>query len=400
MSSLIDAARKLQDQLVTWRRDLHRIPEVGLELPKTARYVAEVLRNLGLEVREGVGGHGVVAVLRGRKGPGRTFAIRADMDALPVQEETGLPFASQHPGRMHACAHDGHMAMALGAAQVLSENRHRLPGCVKFIFQPAEEGPGGAKPMIDDRCLEEPRVDAIIGLHLGNIWDLPSGTVGVKAGPMMAATDRFEITVRGKGGHGAMPHNTQDALCIAAQLVGALQTVVSRNLSPLAPAVLTVGRFHAGTAFNIIAETAHLEGTVRCLSEEIRQQIPQHMERIIRGITQAGGAQYEFSYHWGYPVLVNDPDFTAFFAQVAREVVGSERVRELDVPTMGGEDMAYYLQQVPGTFFFLASGTEEKGTKYPHHNPRFDFDEEVMWIGTALFVETAMRWLSGAVRSG
>lgn len=392
MSALVEEARNLQSRLVEWRRYLHQHPEVGAEVPETAAFVAARLKDMGLSVRQGVGGHGVVGVLEGAR-PGPCFAIRADMDALSITEETGLPFASKYPGRMHACGHDGHMAMALGAAQVLAAVRDRLPGSVRFVFQPAEEGPGGAKPMIEDGVLENPRVGAIIGLHMGVIWDVPSGSVGVMPGPMMAAMDRVDITIRGKGGHGAMPHKTVDAVCVGSQVVCALQTVVSRRVSPLEPAVVTIGSFHSGTAFNIIAGTATLEGTVRCLSESLRQRMPGYIEGIVRGVASGMGAEYEFKYTWQYPVLENDPEFTEFFAGVAREVLGSERVIQLPEPTMGGEDMAFFLKEVPGTFFFLGSGTPERGTAHPHHNPRFDIDEEVLWIGTALFAETAWRWL-------
>lgn len=390
-------ARDIQDQLVAWRRHFHENPEVGTETPETAAYVAGILTDLAFEVRTGVGGHGVVGVLRGgtagAAGAGVTFAIRSDMDALNISEDTGLPFASNRPGKMHACGHDAHMAMALGAATVLSRIRESLPGNVKFIFQPAEEGPGGAKAMLEDGALEEPKVDAIVGLHIGCLWDVPSGSVGVMPGPMMAAMDRFEIVVKGKGGHAAMPHQAVDSVVVGSHVVTALQTVVSRKVSPLAPAVVTVGRFQAGTAHNIIAATAALEGTARCLNEDLRGKMPGYIEQVAKGVCQGLGADCDVTYYLGYPVVVNDPEFTAFFEGVAREVLGEDRVTRLSEPTMGGEDMAFYLQKVPGTFFFLGS-TPSSGQIFPHHNPRFDIDEATLPVGATLLAETAKRWLA------
>lgn len=392
MSFLAEEARRVQSRLVQWRRHLHQNPEIGTEVPQTAAFVAGRLREMGLAVRDGVGGLGVVGLLEGGH-PGPTLAIRADMDALKVTEETGLPFASKHPGRMHACGHDGHTAIALGTAEILASHREQLQGNVKFIFQPAEEGPGGAKPMIQDGALLNPKVDAVIGLHLGVIWDLPPGTVGVRSGPMMASTDRVEITIKGKGGHGAMPHQTVDAVAIGAQVVTALQTIVSRRVDPLEPAVVTIGSFHAGTTFNVIADTAVMQGTVRCLRESLRQRMPEHIERMVQGVATGMGAEASLNYLPGHPVLENDPEFTAFFAGVAKEVLGEGKVVTLSQPTMGGEDMSYFLNEVPGTYFFLASGNPAKGIVYPHHHPRFDIDEDVLWMGVALFAEAAWRWL-------
>lgn len=393
----IGIARELAKDIAEWRRYLHAHPETGAETPETAAYVAAVLRVLGLEVRTGVGGYGVVGVLRGITDNGqsdsRTIAVRADMDALNVQEETGLEFASKVPGKMHACGHDGHVAMALGAASILSRMKDGIRGNVKFIFQPAEEGPGGAKPMIEDGVLQDPQVDAIVGLHMGCIWNVPTGSVGVKPGAMMAAMDRFEILVKGKGGHGAMPHQTSDALYVGAQIVSALQGIVSRRTNPLAPSVITVGQFHSGSAFNIIPGTAWLEGTARCLDEELRARIPEMIREVAQGVAATMGAECEVTYHLGYPVVVNDRDFTDFFASVARDVLeaaGGGAVQQLPEPTMGGEDMAYYLREVPGTFFFLGSRPE---VAYPHHNSKFDIDERTLPVGAALLAETARRWL-------
>lgn len=397
MFHLVEAAKRIQPLLIEWRRHLHQHPEIGAEVPETAAFVAERLREMGLTVREKVGGFGVVGLLEGSYS-GPTLAIRADMDALPITEETGLPFASKHPGRMHACGHDGHTAILLGTAKILAAHRDGLKGKVKFIFQPAEEGPGGAKPMIEDGALSNPPVDAIIGLHLGVIWDLPPGTVGVRPGSMMASTDRFEIRIKGKGGHGAMPHQTVDAVVVGAQVVTALQTIVSRRVDPLEPVVVTVGSLHAGSTFNVIADTAVLKGTVRCFQEALREKIRREIEMIARGVAAGMGAEATVDYLPGHPPLINDPNFTDFFVGVARDILGEKRVVTLPYPTMGGEDMSYFLNAVPGTYFFLASGNPAKGIVYPHHHPKFDIDEDVLWLGTALFAETAWRWLGNAAQ--
>ncbi len=388
-----EEARKLQEELVAWRRHLHQYPEVGLDVPKTAAFVAELLREFGLEVRTGVGGHGVVALLRGKK-PGKTIAIRADMDALPINEETGLPFSSKIEGRMHACGHDAHMAMALGAAKLLSRHREELAGNVKFLFQPAEEGPGGAKPMIDDGALENPKVDAIVGLHTGCIWksDKP-GEVYVSHGPMMACLDRIDVTIKGKGGHGAMPHQAVDAIVIASCAISTLQSIISRELSPVEPAVVTIGKIEGGTAYNIISSDVRFCGTVRALKQELREFLDKRIHGILNGIVQGMRGELEYAYTYGYPPLVNDAEFTERFARVAKRVVGEENVKEIPEPTMGGEDMAYFLNEVKGTYFFLSSCNPNKGQIYPHHNSRFDIDEDILQLGVSLFCAAAIDYL-------
>lgn len=386
-------SQELQDQLVAWRRHLHQYPEPGLETPNTAAYVAEELRKMGLEVKTGVGGHGVTAVLRGQK-PGKTLGIRADIDGLNVKEETGLPFASKIDGRMHACGHDSHMAMALGAARVLANHRDRIQGGVKFIFQPGEEGPGGAEPMIRDGALADPQVDAIIGLHGGKIWTPGEpGEVCVRTrGAMMACLDRIDVKITGKGGHGAMPHETVDAISIAAHAISALQTVISREIKPLDPAVITIGKIAGGSAYNVIAGEVVFEGTVRALSQEVRQFMARRIGEILRGVAGALRGQCECRYQFGYPPLYNDPQFTELFAKIAARIVGDQHVHEIDEPTMGGEDMAYFLNEVPGTFFYLPTSNARKGQTFPHHHPKFDIDEDVLWLGTALLAATAAEW--------
>lgn len=386
-------SKGLQKQLVAWRRHLHQYPESGLETPKTSAYVAEELRKMDLDVKTEVGGHGVIALLRGDQ-PGKTLAIRADIDGLNVKEETGLPFASKIPGKMHACGHDSHMAMALGAACLLAKRRDRIRGNVKFIFQPGEEGPGGAEPMIRDGALRSPRVDAIIGLHGGKIWapGEPGDVCVCTHGAMMACLDRIDVTIKGKGGHGAMPHDTVDAISIAAHAISTLQTIISREINPLAPAVITIGKIAGGSAYNVIAGEVTLEGTVRALKPEVRELLAKRIGEILKGVASSMRGECECTYHFGYPPLYNDPQFTQLFAKIAAKIVGARHVHEIEEPTMGGEDMAYFLNETPGTFFSLPSCNAKKGQTFPHHHSKFDIDEDVLWLGTALFVATAIGW--------
>ena len=375
-----------RDQIIRIRRDLHRIPETAYEEKKTSAYVARCLGETGLSVQTGMARHGVVGLLEtGIPGPG--LLIRADMDALPVREETGLPFASAHEGAMHACGHDGHMAMVLGAAMVLSRLRERLKGSVKFVFQPAEEGPGGAQPMIEAGVMEDPEVDYALGCH---VWPgIPAGAIGVRPGPFMAAMNRFDLTITGKGGHAAMPHECVDALDTGVQVVGALQRMVSRQLDPLCPGVVTVGEFHAGTAFNVISSTAEMSGTCRTFDRRLWESWPSRMETIVQGVCRAMGAGYELRFRFSYPPLVNDPSVARMVRQCAEAVVGPDQVMEPE-PTMGGEDMAFFLERAKGCFFFLGAGHENRA---PLHSPRFDFSEDVLPIGTETFCRVALHLL-------
>ena len=393
------AAKAIENDIISLRREIHVHPELGLETPHTSALVARVLGDLGIEVRERVGGHGVVGLLRGEGsghslGDGLTIALRADMDALPITEETGKEYGSKIPGLMHACGHDAHTAILLGAAKVLSDMRKEFAGNVKFIFQPGEEGAGGARPMIKDGCLETPRPDMILGAHVGSLWGIGSGQIGIRRGPLMAATDRFTVTVRGKGGHGAAPHMSVDPVVIAAQIVVMLQTIVSREIDPLTPAVVTIGMIKAGTANNIIPETCELRGTVRYLDRSLAKVIPQRIKEIAEGTAGAMRGQAVLEYFYGYPPVVNDPAATDFLANSAASVVGADNVRQVQ-PTMGGEDMSYYLEQVPGTFFGIGTATPGRGTDFPHHHPKFDVDEEVLHVGVAVFAQACLDFLKG-----
>ncbi|TCI76997.1 amidohydrolase [Exiguobacterium sp. SH0S1] len=361
---------ELYDEMVSLRRHFHQYPELSFEEQETPKTIATYLRKLGLEVRESVGGNGVVGRIRGGNGP--TIAFRADFDALPIQDLKDVPYRSKVNGSMHACGHDAHTATLLVLAKALSETD--LPGDVVLIHQFAEElAPGGAKPMIEDGCLDG--VDYIFGAH---IWTpLPYGTIGVKAGPIMAAADRFELTIKGKGGHGAIPQHTVDAVMVGANVVGQLQQVISRRTDPLEPAVLSVGTFTAGQAFNVIADEAKLSGTVRTFTLETQERIIAEMERTISHVCAASEATYELEYIRGYPPVINHYAETEHVRQSAARVVGEAGVIEMS-PLMVGEDFAYYMQHVPGSFFFAGAGNPEVGAVFPHHHPRFDVDERAM----------------------
>lgn len=382
LSRLRPAIRDLQPQLVDWRRQIHRYPELGFREQQTADLITQLLDRWGVPYQAGVAETGVVAVIEGSR-PGPVLGIRADMDALPIQELNQVPYRSLHDGVMHACGHDGHVAVALGAAHYLAHHRDSFAGTVKIIFQPAEEGPGGAKPMIEAGVLTDPDVEAMIGLHLWN--NLPLGTVGVRSGPMMAASEFFSCTILGKGGHGAIPHQTVDSIVVGAQVVNALQTIVSRNIDPIQSAVVTVGQFRAGTAKNVIAASARLTGTVRYFDSRYREYFGPRLEQIIGGICQSHGADYTLDYQSLYPPLVNDPAMADLVRSVALAVVDTPAGVVPECQTLGGEDMAFFLQAVPGCYFFLGSANAERGLAYPHHHPRFDFDERALSVGVELF---------------
>ena len=377
--------------LVETRRDLHRHPELGFQEFRTAGIVAGRLRAAGYEVRTGLAQTGVLGTLRGGAGPGPTLLLRADMDALPIAEECGHDFTSTHAGVMHACGHDAHVAMGLAVAERLARTRDRWGGTVKYMFQPAEEGLGGALGMIEAGVLDG--VDAALGLH---VWlGLPSGVVGVVSGPQMAGAGEFEVTVRGKGGHGAIPHETVDAVLIASQCVVALQSIVSRNVSPLQAAVVTVAAFHAGSAHNVIAETATLKGTVRAFDPAVMDELPGRVERVVAGVCQAMGATCEYHYRPEAPPTVNDPRMAEMVAREAVTIVGAERVRtDADVRTMAAEDFGEVLARVPGCYFFVGGRNEERGMVHPHHSPRFDLCERCMPVGVEVLEAAARAYLS------
>ncbi|MGI9953436.1 amidohydrolase [Moorellaceae bacterium AZ2] len=384
------AAQNLASQLVAWRRDFHRHPELSFQEKETARKASHILASLGLEVRTGVGGTGVVGLLRGQRSE-VAVALRADMDALPLQEATGREFASLNPGIMHACGHDAHMAMVLGAAAILAQERDRLPGSVKFIFQPGEEKPpGGAKLMIEEGVLEDPPVKAIYGLHVNS--QFPPGTVAVKEGPVMAAVDNFTLRIRGQGGHGSSPHLGIDAIVVACELVLALQTIISRASDPLQPAVLTVGTIKGGEKENIIASEVELSGTVRTLDSALRAGIKERFKQVVTGVTSAHGATYELEYLAGYPVLYNDSRLLKVLRSLDLKALGIDELCWLPVPSMGGEDFAWYAQKVPGLYLFLGA-KPPSGQAYNWHHPSFDIHEGVLPLGAALLAALAAETL-------
>ena len=386
--------RSLQSNLVEWRRRLHQKPELGFQEQITAEFIQQKLQEWQIPHQTGIAQTGIVATIAG-KSPGKVLAIRADMDALPIEEANEVPYRSQHEGKMHACGHDGHTAIALATAYYLSQHQNDFSGTVKIIFQPAEEGPGGAKPMIEEGVLQNPNVDAIIGLHLWN--NLPLGTVGVRAGALMAAVECFRVSILGKGGHGAMPDQTVDSIVVASQIVNALQTIVARNVKPLDSAVVTVGELHAGTALNVIADTARMSGTIRYFNPELETLIGNRLEAIIAGVCQMHGATYELN-HWRlYPPTINDKAIAELVRSVAAEVVETPVGVVPECQTMGGEDMSFFLQQVPGCYFFLGSANPEKGLAYPHHHPRFDFDETALSMGVEIFVRCVEKFLGDVV---
>lgn len=377
--------RALQPKLVEWRRRLHQRPELGFTEQLTSEFISQKLQEWGIKNQIGIAKTGIVATIDSGK-PGPVLAIRADIDALPIQEESEVSYRSQHDGIMHACGHDGHTAIALGTAYYLANHREDFKGTVKIIFQPAEEGPGGAKPMIEAGVLKNPDVDAIIGLHLWN--NLPLGTLGVRSGALMAAVEIFECTIFGKGGHGAMPDQTVDSIVVASQIVNALQTIVSRNVDPIDSAVVTVGEFHAGTAHNVIADTAELSGTVRYFNPKYQEQrfFDKRVEQVIAGICQSHGASYKLNYYSLYPPVINDASIADLVRRVAESVVETPAGVVPECQTMGGEDMSFFLQAVPGCYFFLGSANPDKNLAYPHHHPRFDFDETALGMGVEMFV--------------
>ena len=383
---------EIQDQLVSWRRALHALAEPAFLEKNTSAYLAERLREMELEVITGAGSETALLAFCSRDNTAPTVALRADMDALPLVEKTGLSFASK-TGHMHACGHDAHMAMVLGAAAVWNKTPGSPPGNLLLIFQPAEERPpGGALPMIRSGLLDRFAPQAIFALHVNPFMEV--GRVGIKSGPLMAAADSFTLKVIGKGGHGAAPHKSVDAITTASSIIQAWQQLVSRQVDPLEPFVVSIGSIHGGQEFNIIAEEVELKGTVRTLNENLRETVPSMMETMAVRTAEAFGARCEFTYEQGYPVLHNDEGKTDLVREVAREICGEEGVVELPNPYMGGEDMAYFLQHMPGCFFMLGVRPKRVESPYPWHSPCFDINENALPYGTALLAASAARALS------
>ena len=385
---VINSIAALKDEMTEWRRDFHAHPELGFEEVRTSAIVAEKLASWGIEVTRGIAGTGVVGTLRGQGASGRAIGLRADMDCLPIEEENDLPYRSRHSGRMHACGHDGHTTMLLGAARYLAETRN-FSGTVHFIFQPAEEALGGGLKMVEEGLFDRFPCDQVYGLH--NWPLLPAGKIAARPGPIMAASDKILIEIRGKGGHGAMPHLSIDPVFVAAQIVTALQGLVARFTDPLDSAVVSVTTFNAGTAFNVIPETARLTGTVRTLREATRDRLERQIGEVARAIAASFGAEADYEYRRGYPVTVNHEAETRLAAEVAARVVGAENVVPDAPPTMGAEDFSFMLNERPGCYIWLGQGGGP--SKSMVHNPTYDFNDEVLPVGASWFatlVETLL----------
>ncbi len=376
---------ELFPKLVAFRRHFHRRPELGMQEFETAKEIEAALAEIGINGVKRVANTGVSAVIEGRAGDGKTVLLRADMDALPVIEENDCDYKSQIEGRMHACGHDAHMAILLGAAEILWKNRDKLNGRVKLMFQPAEEGPGGARPMIEEGILDDPKVDYALALHVWN--DIPCGKAGFRVGPTFAGADTFEFVVFGKGGHGASPHAAIDSIVVAAHVIAALQTVVARRMNPIYPAVVTVGSIQGGFKSNVIAPSVKCAGTYRTFDLNAREKIAGFIEETIKGVCEAFGAKYEFKVKPDYPPTVNDEFVAKKLWDAAASVLGAENAIESE-PTMGAEDFSLVLQKVPGCYFLVGSADPTREV-FPHHHPRFDIDERCIGYGVALMLEGA-----------
>ncbi len=371
---------------------LHAHPELSGEEKETAAYIAAVLREMGLEPTENVGGYGVTAVIEG-KGPGKCVGLRADFDALPIQENTGLPYASQNPGVMHACGHDAHATMLLGAAYVLNEMKDEFNGKVKLLFQPAEENSAdcGAKRMIADGALENPHVDAVLAQHVSG--SRFTGTMSTKPGPLTAASDRFFITIEGKACHAASPNNGVDALLVGAQVVTALQSIVARNVAPLKSAVMTIGKFDAGDRYNVLAGRCEMEGTCRNLDPAVRDMIESRMESIIKGVCEGMGASYTFRYVRGYSPVINDEEMYQLWKETAAELLGEENAKRQENAELGGEDFSFFAEQVPGLYYWLGSRVPG-GERVPVHNEKYKPDTDSFIVGERVMINMALKYLA------
>lgn len=387
-------ALSVKEEIIKNRRALHQIPEIGNELPQTFEYVKARLDEMNIEYKTAVGvPHSIVGIIKG-KSEGKVLALRADMDALEVVEETGLDFASTN-NHMHACGHDAHTAILLGVTKILSQNTDKFKGTIKLLFQPAEEISAGARNMIEGGALENPKVDAVYGQHVGNINPfLKNGSFAFARGPMMASLDKFKIKVKGRGAHGAFPHDSIDPIVCASEIVTSIQTIISRELAPVEPAVITIAKFHSGTVFNVIPSEAELEGTARAVNFETRDYLEKRIGEIAENIAKANRASVEYEYIRGAAPLVNDVEFTDLAINSAKKIIGEDFVYIMTKPTLGGEDFAEYLAEVPGTFAFIQNPMAIEGKNWPMHNSKFALDEDVFVEGAAVMLQVAMDYLN------
>jgi amidohydrolase len=387
MSDILSQAQSLFEYTQAMRRDFHAHPEMGFQEFRTAGIVARELNAIGLEVKTGVGGTGVVALLDGAK-PGPVILVRADMDALPITEETGAPYASQNPGVMHACGHDGHTAILLTVARMLYERRQDLSGTVKLVFQPAEEGLGGAEKMIEDGVLDNPKVDYALALHMWN--ERPLGWIGISSGASMAGGEIFKIKVIGKGGHGAAPHLAIDPIFCAAQIISALQGIVSRDVPPLQSAVVSVCTIHGGETFNVIPPSVEMTGTIRTYESSVRDCVLDRFENTVRSVAKALGCTVELDLQRLTPAVINHAPLALAVQQAAQHLFAGDNIDMSNYTTMGSEDMAYIMDKVPGCFFFIGSANDDRNLNASHHHPKFDFDEEALPRAVALMVQVVV----------
>ncbi len=387
-------AQEIKPEITEIRRQIHMNPELGFEEKETSELVVKKLKELGIELKANVAKYGVIALIKGEAGEGPTIGIRADMDALALQEENDVPYKSKIDGKMHACGHDAHTAILIGVAKILVKLKGKIKGNVKLFFQPAEEGLGGAKPMVEAGALKNPDVSAVIALHVDT--DTQVGTIQVKDGSLTASADEFWIDIVGKGGHAAYPHETKDSIFIGSHLVNTIQTIASRNTDPVYPVVVTVGTFHAGSAFNIIPETARLTGTIRALLPKVRDETHEHLQRIVKGTEEMFDVKISLGIKRGYAPGINDAGLNIILKDAANELIGTENVIEAEYPGMGAEDFFDFSDnyRLPVTMFWLGSGNKEKGIIAPGHNPKFDIDEDALPIGSSILALTAIKYLN------
>lgn len=390
MANPLKLAQDIKDWLIEVRRDFHRHPELGMKEFRTSQKIEEYLKGMGIEYEKNVAKTGIVGIIKGNKG-GKTVALRADMDALPITEENKVEYKSTIDGKMHACGHDAHMTILLGTARILNDMKDEIKGNIKLFFQPAEETVGGAKPMIEEGVMENPKVDVVFGLHVAP--EIPVGEIGVKYGKMNASSDSIKIVIHGESTHGAYPHSGVDALLIASHVVVTLQSIVSRNLDPRDSAVITIGAIHGGERGNIIANKIEMIGTVRTLSPQTRKEVLERIEKIVTDLSQSMGGKGEVFIEPGYTALINDDDMVDLVKRNAENILGKERVRIIKEPSLGVEDFAYFLEKAPGAYFRLGCGNIEKGIIHDGHHCLFDIDEDCLSIGTALQVQNVLEVL-------
>lgn len=391
--NFLKQAKNIENQIIKYRRNLHKIPELRLHLPKTSAYIRKRLEEMDISYDTLMDGNAIVAYIGTYHG--KCIGIRADMDGLEIKEETGLAYSSIHNGLMHACGHDGHIAMALGACQILKDNENKLNNLVKIFFQPGEEIPGGARPMIEEGCMDNPKVDRVIAIHEGGLFgDFPKASIAYKSGEMMASMDTFTLRVIGKGGHAARPASFIDPISIISEINNSFYKIISREIDPLDPALISITQIHGGINQNVIPDEVFEEGTIRCFNEKTRDYLEERMQNLATNIAKAYKAEAKFSYNRYYPSLINDEDFNNFVKDIATDILGKENVFEIKKPTMGADDFAFFLKKAKGTYISLNNlKPSADGITYPHHSSKFDIYEDTLYIGSGLLAEICYRFL-------